>query len=296
MISFACWKEQIPDSGEDAKPLLLTDEQTVFLGVWDGLGGAGSRKLYWNHQQVSEARIAAEIARTYFAQQLPSQTIQIPSFVLAKELQVVLRQVPTDTSGIRSKLLRRMPTTFAGLWLSKQISDWQEARICWAGDSRIYSLHPRFGLRQLTKDDVSPEQDAFAQLQFDGLITNCLSADQPFCLHETLLYHPLPCLWIAATDGAFHYLPSPASFEEILLETILSADSSDWASSFLQERLDKIAGDDVSLIACGFGFQDWSDLQQHYFPRYEQLLSEMKCKDYPEHWETYKLEYEKLIG
>ena len=187
MISFTCWKEQIPGAGEDAFPCVTEDSETVFLGVWDGLGGAGSRKIHWNGDLVSEARVAAEIASAFFGLFSPTELQKMPVASIVSELQTKLRSVLLNASGIKSKLLKRLPTTFAGIWLSKHYTDWQEATIRWAGDSRVYSLHPRFGLRQLTVDDVNPLQDAFSLLYSDGLITNCLSADHPFLLHETLL-------------------------------------------------------------------------------------------------------------
>ena len=85
-------------------------------------------------------------------------------------------------------------------------------------------------------------------------------------------------------------------FEEKILEALLSSENPASSGIFLQELFEQVAGDDVSLAVCAFGFQNWADLQSQFFQRYEVLTKEMKGLELADHWENYKIEYEKLLS
>ena len=64
-LSFSIYIEKIKDKGEDSKPLFLLGDSSILLGVFDGLGGAGSIKKYQiqnNNEYNTGAYIASRVA------------------------------------------------------------------------------------------------------------------------------------------------------------------------------------------------------------------------------------------
>jgi hypothetical protein len=64
-------------------------------------------------------------------------------------------------------------------------------------------------------------------------MTNIVSASAPFELNALQLDVAMPAIFLAATDGCFSYLDTPADFEYLLLKSLHSAQAEqDW-----QDRL-----------------------------------------------------------
>ena len=84
---------------------------------------------------------------------------------------------------------------------------------------------------------------------------------------------------IVATDGLFHYLPTPGSLEYLLLKTL--RDSEARTAADLTETARAAANDDISLVVIALGFSRFSEIRLAFRNReselaaagYSQLLS-----------------------
>jgi serine/threonine protein phosphatase PrpC len=313
MIYFTLWTEKIEGKGEDAPPtLLLGDDHTGVLGVYDGLGGSGS-KVYWIENEDNESReysgayLAARLAKAitedfYWQADLIENFHQLLKNELANDFQDYFQSIDNQPSKLKSKLIRALPTTLALLFfeenpLDKFVNVWA----CWAGDSRCYILQ-KDGLRQISMDDLTGQPDAWENLQLDATISNCLNAGEDFTLHQKAFSFSEPSILITATDGCFGYLPSPMHFEYLLLETLsqASVDTNNWQNS-LQTKISAISGDDASLSLWAWGFEDLNEWNNYLQERKKIVYQTYICffenadnqpiNTMRDLWEEYKLNY-----
>ena len=66
------------------------------------------------------------------------------------------RSSTRPASGLRSRLLRALPTTMAMMALQRRDSEGDRwtGHLLWSGDSRVYVFDPGPGAHQLTTDDI----------------------------------------------------------------------------------------------------------------------------------------------
>lgn len=256
---FDIYIEKIPGKGEDAPPLCLWHEerQMGLLAVFDGMGGAGSASVGWQGGVYSGAYVAARLVCNFIAaffqayqqdQEAFAEHLQAP---LAAYLQMQAEQLYVSASKLRSRLIRRLPTTMAAVLYTYDAScqEWK-LTVCWAGDSRVYALMPEKMLL-LTRDDTQQPVDLLCSLHEDPPLGNCLHAEGSFYIHSYTIRLPGPVCLLAATDGCFAYLPSPMHFDFLLRVSLQAAGAcslSAWAEQ-LYQRLLPIAGDDASMAA-----------------------------------------------
>jgi hypothetical protein len=146
--------------------------------------------------------------------------------------------------------------------------------VIWAGDSRIYVLHPTSGLLQATRDDVKGSGDALTMITSDPPLTRCVSADGPIRLREHVVEADMAIV-IAATDGCFAHLPSPWHFEHLVLSALLDSETPDALGIALGTSLRKRAFDDATLALAVTGFDDLGAAQQAFAPRLEFVSSHL---------------------
>jgi hypothetical protein len=79
---------------------------------------------------------------------------------------------------------------------------------------------------------------------------------------------------VCATDGFFGYVDTPAQFENMLWDTMASAQDMRHWGSMLTSRVESLTGDDASLALVGLGFDDLADLRAHFAPRARQVRVE----------------------
>ena len=322
MLSFTLWTEKIAEKGEDAPPTLLIDEEagTGILAVYDGLGGAGSTPYQIGNKTFSGAYLAARLAMQVAEQTFVSkhtyciETTKINeeglrdgfSDFLEKYLktafQLKVAQLDQQRSKLRSKLIKRLPTTIAGLTFSVEEGKTMQENIYhtesfWAGDSRVYVWLPS-GLKQISEDNLTENLDAQENLEQDAPIANCINADEDFSLYYRQISFKEPLLLITATDGTFGYLPTPAHFEYYLLATLHhpnTCTTEDW-KNILTLALENITGDDMSLCLLTLGYKNLEHLKYASLKRLLQLKKEFifseKSKD--ELWQIYKPSYYEL--
>ncbi|MGP3968067.1 serine/threonine protein phosphatase [Streptomyces sp. 6N223] len=317
------WTERRPGHGEDAEPLAAYHLPTRdgLLAVFDGSGGSGAAPAWRGHSNAWAGARAARLAAECWFQSLvtgaapqPKDTPKDAPEELRGWLRRVLAAVPRDSRVRRSKLTgtmrRALPTTMAAIHYHLA-EDSVRTRALWAGDSRAYVLLPGTGggLRRLTRDDTV-EDDALAQLRQDPPMTNVICAGRDFTVnaHQPDRPFPLPCVLLAATDGFFGYVHTPAHFERLLLQTLWSAGSmAEWAKH-LRERVQPITADDasLSLVALGFDDDDFGALHAAFAERRDQLTDpywdaplgrgeDALRRWQDETWNAYRTSYELLM-
>jgi len=330
-VCLALWLEKNPGEGEDASPLVekvAGDDAAILLGAFDGLGGAGAQTVVspdGTHRSGAylASRLVREICRDYFdAYELRTDDDPAP-FVrdLKAQLDIALQAesggVARTNSRLRGTLVNQLPTTLALAHVRERRDGTARVLAIWAGDSRVYRLGLRTGLAQLTEDDLQTPGDAFDNLTNDSPMSNYVSASRTYHLNYREVTLALPCVLLAATDGCYDYLPTPMHWEYLLLVTLLRNNTVDEWRRDLAQRLEKVAGDDVSLALIGLGFESLGDLKmalagrfavmnRNYIAPYQEELSFINGSHYGVAqerarqqrmigralWKQYKLGYE----
>lgn len=311
--SFAVWRQQSPEArgltafglmapaavgnlSEDAPPMfgIATDSDgrtRAVAAVFDGMGGAGSGVITPSEfpmikpgRRVSKAYLASRIARRELEHLWWRDSSR---FVDGDLMCEVFAQTLTNThsslgSAAKSRLggsmVRNLPTTFASVQCEQSDRGKWSVVANWAGDSRAFVLTPRAGLQQITSDDLE-ESDPLEQLRGDSRLLNALDASKQFKVNSNRVLVSAPALLIVATDGLFHYLPTPGSLEYLLLKTL--RDSEARTAADLTETARAAANDDISLVVIALGFSRFSEIRLAFRNReselaaagYSQLLS-----------------------
>lgn len=274
-VCLTLWLEKISGEGEDAPPLmelLGEDRSEMVMGVFDGLGGAGAMAVTLsNGESHSNAYLASRLVRQVCWDYFTGRSLRIDDDMatLVKELKAQLEDAlragiegaVQQGSKLRGTLVHQLPTTLALVYTRANGVGRMESLSIWAGDSRVYQLDPQAGLVQLTVDDLQAPGDAFANLTNDSPMSNFASASRAFRLNYRVGEVAMPYVLLAATDGCFDYLPTPMHWEYLLLYTLVRANTSaEWGRE-LEQRLAEVAGDDVSLVLVGMGYNSFGEMK-----------------------------------
>ena len=284
-VAFGFNLGKIPGQGEDSDPILRAGRSLALVAVFDGMGGAGGTVYETPDGPRTGAYIASRVARDVVEQRMAE--LLRPDWYLDGEaaaeeihrcvttaLQERLAELNAPRSGLRSKLLRALPTTMALVALQRRSSaeDQWVAHVLWAGDSRAYVFEPN-GLRQLTTDDLREPGDAMQNLRHDSVVGNAMSADVEFHVSYRAVELEAPFLLVCATDGCFGYVPSPMHFEHLVLDNLsLAADPHEW-SSRLQTQITAVTGDDAAMAALAIGVE-FRQLQELFATRTQALAAD----------------------
>jgi serine/threonine protein phosphatase PrpC len=281
-ISFAFNLGKIPDQGEDSDPILRDGRDLGLIAVFDGMGGAGGTVYETPDGPRTGAYLASRLARDVVEQRmlnLLEPDWNLNGRAAAEDLRRSVREALVErlaelrapASGLRSKLLRALPTTMALVALQRTQpggATWA-CHVLWAGDSRAYAFEPE-GIRQLTTDDLRDPGDAMANLHRDSVVSNAMSADTDFEVNYRKVQLSAPFLVACATDGCFGYVRSPMHFEHLVLSRLLSARNPDSWSAALQSDIAAVTGDDAAMSLLGVGAQ-FRQFQELFAPRVEEL-------------------------
>jgi serine/threonine protein phosphatase PrpC len=293
LFGFRIFLEQIENKGEDSNPILEHyGDLSGCIGVFDGMGGAGGATYDVDGGLKTGAYIASnyarKIVREFFSYLKPVKN-DVSINAIASNLTLSLKThfktlaEKFDNGGtsskLKSSLIKRFPTTMAVMYFNPVEKDLNEQPIynCntfWAGDSRCYLLTADNGLQQITEDDIKSGGDALDNLTNDSPISNCINADVDFSVKYHQLEISSPVIFIAATDGCFGFIPTPAHFEFLLLETLSASENSEQWVNNLNSEFKKIAGDDVSMSVVGIGWESFTDIKKDFAERLRFITTE----------------------
>jgi hypothetical protein len=295
------------------------------------MGGAGGTAYETPDGPRTGAYLASRLARDVVEQRMvalldPEWNLDGPATAqdlqrsVRAALQERLAELKAPTSGLRSRLLRALPTTMALVALQRREpgGDRWACHALWAGDSRAYVMRPATGAQQLTVDDIRDRGDAMANLREDSVVSNAMSADTDFVVHYRKVELTAPFLVIAATDGCFGYLPSPMHFEHLVLAALRDAPDTDSWSAAVQAAVTAVTGDDAAMATLGVGAdhdafrtlfaQRTADLEQRWIAplddldanlrQHERKLEELRTarrQRQAQLWAAYKPGYEEYL-
>jgi serine/threonine protein phosphatase PrpC len=285
-VSFGFNLGKVPDHGEDSDPILRDGPDLGLVGVFDGMGGAGGTLYETPEGRRTGAYLASRIARDVVEQRMldllePDWNLNGRAAAedlhgsVQQALQERLEELKAPKSGLRSKLLRALPTTMAVVALQRTQpggATWA-CHMLWAGDSRAYVFEPS-GVSQLTTDDLRDPGDALSNLRRDSVISNAISADTEFHVNYRRVELEAPFLVACATDGCFGYMPTPMHFEHLVLSALQSARSPAAWSAALQSRIAQVTGDDAAMAMLGTG-ASLREFQELLAPRLQELEEEL---------------------
>lgn len=286
-LSFGFNLAKVPDQGEDSDPIVRDGRDLGLVAVFDGMGGAGGTVYETPEGQRTGAYIGSRVARDVVEGRmlaLLDPEWNLDGSAAARDLQRHVKQALGDrltalnapTSGLRSRLLRALPTTMALMALQRREprrGRWT-GHVLWSGDSRVYVFRPTTGASQLTRDDLRDRGDALVNLRQDSVVSNAMSADTEFVVHHHQVQLAAPFLAVAATDGCFGYVRTPIHFEHLVLAALRDSTDTDSWSALLQERITAITGDDAAMAVLGVG-ADHDEFRQLFAARITDL--ERRC-------------------
>ncbi|MFD3334517.1 serine/threonine protein phosphatase [Streptomyces sp. NPDC058700] len=280
MHALSVWTERVPGHGEDAEPFVVHHWGTHqgVIAVFDGSGGAGSTPVWQGpdgttHTSAWVGARVARLATDCWFHEVAREAEDGGPDSLHQYLDWFLAKAPQRRSKIGGTMRRQLPTTLAAVHY--QIRDDRNSlalRPLWAGDSRAYVLSPGSGLHVLTRDHTR-ESDALELLRSDPPMTNMICADREFTIDtQYIASFDLPCVLVAATDGYFGYVHTPADFEYLLLRTLREAGSEyEWAD-LLRREVQAYTADDASLALLAIGHRDFAQLRRAYERRFDALI------------------------
>lgn len=329
--SLGFMSEKKPSNGEDSDPLLFLNPKLSAVGVFDGMGGAGSAIHFMGDQEKTGAYLASRKTKDSIEAFLESvceqNTVEIDSLKYEDEfkaailgsLNLLKKECPAKMkSGLKSAMIKEFPTTLAITTLRKRHNNYLLDSY-WAGDSRNFILCSK-GLFQITVDDLENRSDPYENLYSDSPLSNQVCADRPFNInHLALKPDSNRFAIISATDGCFGYYPTPMHFEEALLRNLQGANNIEEWKDDLKREFAEIAADDTSFscIINGYDsfdafktemkdrFCDINDFGGEYNLKVNELTDlklrfeekEAAFRKYKlEQWDKYKIDYMSLLN
>ena len=297
MISFSIRLDKVAGKGEDATPIIETyGDGSGLVATFDGLGGAGATQYRLEADSFSGAWFASRITKAALAALFrmrkresgtfdPEKTVGEFAEILENILKHAVEQLDKNPSLLRSKLIRRLPTTLSAIYFEPNTTGEMTAWSINAGDSRAYLLGPETGLQQITQDNLVNGGDALQILYGDSRMSNCIHADGNFDLNVHRVSTASPKIFLSASDGCFDYIKFPAHFEYMLVDALLKASDSNTWRQLLAPEFKAIASDDVTLGLIVVGWDDFGILQNAFRERHQYLkekfvdpIGEMEAK------------------
>lgn len=267
-------QEKKEGRGEDSEPILFSNKDSVCLGVFDGMGGAGGAECVsdFSHDgfHMTKAYVGSRIVRDaidkairenpgiIFEQNLDNTITNIIKVRYTEEKE----KFPTKSeTGLRSTLIKEYPTTLAISCIIRT-SDKISIDSFWAGDSRNYIWNTK-GLFQISLDDLKGNLDPMQNLHEDAPMSNCIQADAPFKInHKNIIVDANDkFVVISATDGCFGYYPSPMDFEKALHDSLKAASTIEEFKKNLTTAFASVTADDFSFSIAAIGFKNFNNLK-----------------------------------
>lgn len=290
--------------GEDSDPILLSQNDSLCVGVLDGMGGAGSIECDSDYtkdgNRKTQAYVGSRIIRKAILDTIISKPDMIEDLNFKERLKnIILERYSLEKekfprnfkTSLKSSLIKEYPTTLALVTVIKGEKEYLIDSY-WSGDSRNYYWHPN-GFYQISKDDLKGDLDPLENIREDAIMSNSLQANGIFEIHHKRISSiPLSnkFIVISATDGCFGYYPSPMDFERILQTTLMRASSIEEWKKILISEIESVTGDDFSFGIALIGFTDFNDVKKNF-----EFKKENKYFISRNNLEREKKKYEKVI-
>lgn len=273
--------EMIDGKGEDSYSYEYTDKKG-FIGVFDGCGGIGAKRYPFFNSHTGAflaSRIVAYTTQKWWnVSSAENPNINMLYEKLRENISVFKKigEEQSQNTVLKGSLSEKsFPTT--AVIITYDFTDKPICKYIWAGDSRGYLLD-RYGLCQVTSDDIDSDGDAYENIEGDAKVKNVINADKEFHLNQKEITLSEPCIVFAATDGCFSYIHTPMEFEYLLLSSLCLSDSIyDWEKK-LKLHLHKQASDDYTMTVLIFGFKRFKDIKSYYRKRLHKLKKEYISK------------------
>lgn len=290
VVSFM--NEKKKQNGEDSEPLVFLGKNISAVGVFDGMGGAGSTLHIYNGAEKTGAyigsRSARDAAESFFKKLNEKPKADIVNYDVVNGLKEAVKSFfnplkknypPKVKSGLKSSMIKEFPTTLAIVAVSGQEKAFSVDSY-WAGDSRNFILTQE-GLFQLSIDDLENHADPYENLTSDSPLSNQISADKNFVINH-ISYKPKEAKFMVfcATDGCFGYYPTPMHFEYVFLKTLSESNSVEEWKETLMKEFDSTAADDISMAGLIYGYDNLDSLKGAILPRYKDLKKIIDTYDY----------------
>lgn len=280
--------------GEDSNPILFTNNDSILIGVFDGMGGAGGAECVsdFSHEGINktQAYVGSRIIRDAIEKAIKENPEILLSHNLSKELENIIKcrfsiereKYPSKPkSALRSALIKEYPTTLAITCVNHTTAGYIIDSL-WAGDSRNY-IWLKDGLFQISIDDLKGNLDPMQNLREDAPISNCVQANAPFTINHNLINieEKEKFVAISATDGCFGYYPSPMDFESAIYYALRASNTIQDFKEHLRTAFERVTADDFSFAFAPVGFKDFFDLKKHFSTPSKLLATYFdKRKDY----------------
>lgn len=268
-------KEKKLGYGEDSKPILLTFDNSIVLGVFDGVGGSGGATCKSSYSENGEDKTKAYIGSRIVRDAIETALLQSPTLIQEENFNEILKDIinkryvlekkeyPPQSKGIlRSTLIKEYPTTLAITTVYIKNNQYVIDSY-WAGDSRNYLWNEK-GLFQISLDDLKGNLDPLQNLYEDAQMTNCVQADSSFKIRHKRIFLPIQDKFVllAATDGCFGYYPSPMDFYKALITSLQSSDNPREWEEKLTILFEYVTADDLSFALAAVGFRSFKALKK----------------------------------
>lgn len=274
VLLIANMQEKKEGRGEDSDPIFFSNNDSIFLGVFDGMGGAGGAECEsdFSHDDIhmTKAYVGSRIVKDAIEKAIHEN----PELLFEPNLENIITNIikvryaeekekfpPKSKTGLRSALIKEYPTTLAISCITRDF-DKISINSFWAGDSRNYIWNQN-GLFQISLDDLMGNLDPMENLHEDAPMSNCIQADAPFKInHKNILINAKDkFVVISATDGCFGYYPSPMDFEKALIDSLNAAYTLEEFEKNLTTAFAYVTADDFSFSIAAVGFKNFNELK-----------------------------------
>lgn len=274
VLLIANMQEKKAGRGEDSDPILFSNNDSIFLGVFDGMGGAGGAECVSDYSHGGIHMTKAYVGSRIIKEAIETSVRENPGILFDSNLVDILTNIikdryaeekekypPKSKGGLRSALIKEYPTTLAITCINR-VADSFSIDSFWAGDSRNYIWNQN-GLFQISVDDLKGNLDPMQNLHEDAPMSNCIQADGAFKInHKNILVSDKEkFVVISATDGCFGYYPSPMDFEKALIDSLNNASSKEEFEMNLSTAFAFVTADDFSFSLAAIGYKNFHDLK-----------------------------------
>lgn len=228
---------------EDANVGIELGDKGCLLVVADGMGGA-------NAGEVASA-IAVDTVREMFTPENITDKVLQNDSTITNFVESVVEEADRriSTRSLVDKSTSGMGTTFTLAWILGQT-----AYVAWCGDSRIYSFHPKFGLKRLSKDHsmvqelidagtLKPEQAA--DFPYSNIITRSLGNNESKAKADVRKHELLNDEIVLLCSDGLCGLCSDTQIKDILNGE--KSDIGGLGNSLIQAALDAGGDDNVTI-------------------------------------------------